>query len=389
MKTARGDRASGRSDQFADLQAEAPIAEKRPVELVQHGISRVDDYAWIRDDNWQQVLREPELLKSEVRDHLEAENVYYEAATDDLAELRDQLFEEMRGRIKEDDSSVPQVDGPFAYAVRFREGGNYPIFVRTPRGGGDETVLYDGDEEAGDSEFFRISTVAHSPDHKLIAYGVDRLGSEYYDVRVRDAASGAEFEETVPSTGGSVVWASDSRSYFYIERDENQRPKRLRRHVLGEDPAKDEMLYEEPDDTFFLGVGKSQSGEYILISSGKATSAEARFLRADAPVGTQPTLIAPRADDELYSVEHNGGYFYITTNADEAIDFKIMRAPVSSPGRDNWEAWLPYEAGTYLLGLLPLKDWMVRLERANALPRIVVSDYARENSFEIDFEEAA
>jgi oligopeptidase B len=386
---AQADPAQRRPDPFVGLEGPVPMAEKRPVEVVQHGIARIDNYAWLRDDNWQQVLREPEVLRAEVREHLEAENRYYEAATDDLADLRDQLFEEMRGRIKEDDSSVPQVDGPFAYAVRYREGGNYPIFVRTPRDGGDESVLYDGDKEAGDAEFFRISAVAHSPDHKLIAYGVDRLGSEYYDIRVRDIATGAEFEETVSSTSGNPVWASDAKSLFYIERDENQRPKRVRRHVLGADPADDELIYEEPDDTFFVGVGKSQSSQYILISSGKSTSSEVRFLRADAPAGTSPTLIAPRADDELYSAEHNGNYFYIQTNAGGAIDFKIMRAPVTSPGRDHWEDWLAHEPGTYLLDFLPLKDWMVRIERADALPRIVVTDYAQENGFAIDFEEAA
>lgn len=374
---------------FADLDVTAPVAERRPVTIEQHGIERVDEFGWLRDDNWQQVLREPDVLKGEIREYLEAENAFYAAATDDLSDLREQLFEEMRGRIKEDDSTVPQADGPFAYAVRYRTGGNYPLYVRTPRAGGDETVLYDGDNESGDAEFFSIAEVSHSPNHELIAYGVDRLGSEYYDIRVRNVASGEEYEETVGSTDGDAVWASDSKSFFYVERDENQRPRRVRRHVLGSDPSDDEIVYEEADDTFFLSVSASQSNQFILISSGKATSSEFQYLRADAALGTDPTLIAPRAEDELYDVDHHGEHFYIHTNAGDALDFKIMRAPIATPGREHWEEWLAHEAGSFVLDFMPLANWLVRIERANALPRIVVSDYELENSFEIDFPEAA
>ncbi|MEO0574965.1 MAG: S9 family peptidase [Pseudomonadota bacterium] len=374
---------------FADFDAAPPAADKRPVTIEQHGVERVDEFAWMRDDNWQQVLREPDVLKSEIRDHLTNENAYYAAATDDLESLREQLFNEMRGRIKEDDSSVPQNDGPYAYAVRYRTGGNYPLYVRTPREGGEETILYDGDNESGDAEFFSIEDVSHSPDHKLIAFGVDRLGSEYYDIRVRNIASGEEYDETVSSTDGSAVWAADSKSFFYVERDENQRPRRVRRHILGETQDQDELVYEEGDDTFFLSVSESQSGEYVFISSGKATSSEHQYVRADAKPGTTPTMIAPRVEDELYDVGHHGDHFYIHTNADDALDFKIMRAPIATPDREHWEEWLSHEAGSFVIDFMPLENWLVRIERANALPRIVVSDYTLSNSFEIDFPEAA
>ena len=136
-----------RNQPFAMVAADAPAADKRPVEIEQHGIMRVDNYAWLRDDDWQEVLRDPAALDDDIRQHLEAENTFYDAATGDLEALREQLFEEMRGRTKEDDSTVPSKDGPYAYATRYREGGEYPVFVRTPREGGDETILYDGDEE--------------------------------------------------------------------------------------------------------------------------------------------------------------------------------------------------------------------------------------------------
>ena len=374
---------------FASLSAPAPVAEKRPVEIKQHGDTRIDNYAWLRDENWQEVLRDPSQLDPDIHAQLEAENAYYETATADLEPLREQLFEEMRGRLKEDDSSVPALDGEFAYAVRYREGGEYPIFVRTSREGGPETILFDGDLEGEGEEFFRIAAVDHSPDHERIAYGVDRLGSEFYDIRIRSIATGDEFEETIPSTGGSVVWAADSRSFYYVERDDNQRPKRVKHHVIGTAPSNDILVYEEPDDSYFLGIEKSQSGEYIFIAIVKSTSSEYRYLRADAKPGTEPTLIAPRLDDELYNVEHAGDHFYIHTNAGDAVDFKIMRVPAADPGRENWQEWLPHRVGTYLNSFITFKDRFVRLERENALPRIVVSDYEQEEVYAIDFDEAA
>ena len=354
---------------FAMLSAEPPVAEKRPEEIEQHGEKRIDNYAWMRDEGWQEVLRDPAELDDDIRLQLEAENAYYEEATGDLEALRDQLFEEMRGRIKEDDSSVPQPDGDYQYAVRFREGGEYPVFVRAPRGGGDETVLYDGDLEGEGEDFFRIAAVEHSPNHALIAYGVDRLGSEYYDIRIRTVETGDEYPETIPSTGGEAAWAADSKSFYYVERDDNQRPKRVRHHVIGTDPADDRLVYEEPDDSYFLFIDESQSGEYIFIGVAKGTSSEYRFLRADAAPGTEPTLIAPRLEDQLYYAEHHGDYFYLQTNADDAVDYKIVRAPIEKPGRENWEDWLPYEPGTYITDFVPLKDRLIRLERENALLR--------------------
>ena len=374
---------------FATIAGEAPVAEKRPVEIEQHGETRVDNYGWLRDENWQDVLRDPSVLREDVHGHLTSENTFYESATGDLESLRETLFTEMRGRIKEDDSSVPTPDGPYAYSVRYREGGEYPIYVRTTRDGDDETILFDGNVEGEGEEFFRIISVDHSPNHEMIAYGVDRVGSEYYDIRVRIVDSGEEFEETVPSTDGSSVWAADSKSFYYVERDDNQRPKRIKQHILGTDPSDDRLVYEEADDTMFLSVGKSQSGEYVLIGSFKGTTSEYRYIRADAAPGVEPVLIAPRVEDQLYYVEHHGDYFYIQTNADDAVDFKIVRAPVDNPGRDHWEEWLGHRAGVYIVNAVPFADRIVVLERENALPRIVVSDYAREEAYEIEFEEDA
>ncbi|WP_375202671.1 S9 family peptidase [Hyphococcus sp.] len=366
----------------------APATEKRPVDITQHGVTRVDNYAWLRDDAWQDVLRDPSKLTADIRKMLEAENAYYGSVTEDLEPLRKKLFEEMRGRIKEDDSSVPAKDGDWKYWTKFREGGEYPVFMRKSVTGGDEQVIYDGDAERGDSEFFSIGDVAHSPDHKLAAVATDRLGSEYYSIRIRNMATGEEYPETIESAdAGGAVWAADSGSFFYVERDDNQRSKWVKLHRLGDDPANDATVYEEPDDAFFLDVSKSQSGAYIFIYSGNHVTSEARFIPADAPQ-TAPTLIAAREANVEYAPEHHGDHFFIKTNADDAVDYKIITAPVTAPGRENWKDWLPHRPGSQIVTFTTFKDYIVRMERENALPRIVISTYEGD-AHEVSFDEAA
>ncbi len=366
---------AARAGPFAETaHLEPPAAEKRPVEITQHGHTRVDPYAWLKDENWQTVLRDPGALRADVRAYLEAELAYYEAVMAPEADLRRRLFDEMRGRIKEDDASVPARDGPYEYYVRHREGGEYPIFARRPVGGGAEQILLDGDAEASGHAFFDIASVDHSPDHALVAYAVDRLGSEYYAMRFRRIADGSELEETVLNTSGDAVWAADSGSVLYVERDDNQRPKRVKRHVLGTDPARDETVYDEPDDGMFVDVSKSSSGEYVFISVGNQVTSEVRYVPA-RDTAAPPVLVAPRVEGQLYSVEHHGSEFFIHTNADGAVDFKIVRAPVGAPGREHWRDWVAHEPGTQILGFVPYAEHSVRLERRDALPHIVVADY--------------
>ncbi|MHA7872075.1 MAG: S9 family peptidase, partial [Hyphococcus sp.] len=229
----------------------APKIEKRPFRMEQHGQARNDDYHWLRAENWQEVLRDPSTLPDDIRDVLTSENAFYEAATDGLEPLRRTLFAEMRGRIKEDDASVPHKDGGWLYWRRFREGGEYPVYLRKRLSGDADEIVFDGDAERGDSEFFDIGAVAHSPDHRLAAIAVDRLGSEYFTITVRDLETGQTLGDVIESADDSgAVWAADSRSFFYVERDDNQRPKRVKLHRLGADPKEDAVVYEEPDDGY-------------------------------------------------------------------------------------------------------------------------------------------
>ena len=365
-----------------------PKIRKQPLEIEQHGDMRVDNYAWLRDEKWQEVLKDPSVLAPEIRAVLEAENEYYGAVTDDLEPLRKNLFKEMRGRIKEDDASVPMKDGPWEYWVRYKEGGEYPIFVRAPAGGGAEQIIIDGDKEGAGAAFFDVGDVAQSPDQKRAAIAIDRVGSEYYQISVRDIDSGEELPDRVENADGSgAVWTSDSSAFYYIERDESQRPKRVKLHRLGDDPASDRVVYEEADDGFFLSISKSQSGEFIFISAGSHTTSETRFLSAH-DLNAAPVLVEERNHGVEYHVEHFGDEFFILTNAGGAVDFKIVRTPVDKPSAKFWTDWLPHRPGVYVISLIAYKRWLVRLERRDAKPRMVIAD-EKGAEHEIDFEEEA
>ncbi|MEO1066030.1 MAG: S9 family peptidase, partial [Pseudomonadota bacterium] len=236
-----------------------PAAAKKPVSDTHHGITRTSDYAWLRADNWQEVMRDPSTLPQEIRDYLEAENGYTEAYFEDTTALQEALFEEMKGRIKEDDSSVPSPDGPYAYSVRYVVGGQHPRYIRSDRGGSNEKVLLDGDALAEGKAYFRLGGLGHSNDHKLGIWSYDDKGSEYFTLRVRNLETGDDLEDVIEQTTGGGVWDNEGKSFFYIKLDDNHRPSKVLRHIIGTSTSDDALVYEEPDPGFFVSVGKSAS----------------------------------------------------------------------------------------------------------------------------------
>lgn len=371
------------------MTSERPRAAKRPVSTEHHGVTLVDDYAWLRADNWQDVIRDPAVLPADIRAHLEAENRWCEAAMADTAALQTALVKEMRGRIKEDDSSVPAPHGPYAYASRYLEGAQYPRFVRTLRDGGPEEVLLDADKLAEGAAYFHLGTVSHSPDHRLLAWSLDDKGSEFHMVRLKDLDSGADLPDEVPNTAGGVSWAADGRSFFYAWLNDNHRTEKIFRHVVGTPASDDVLVYQEPDSGFFTGVGKTQSGRFIVIESHDHETSEVRVIPAADPTAA-PRLIAARELEVEYAVEDDGnGRFYILTNADDAEDFKIVSAPVEAPGRENWVDVVAHKPGRLILSMTLYRGRMVRLEREDGLPRIVVRDLASGAEHSIAFAEEA
>ena len=366
----------------------APVAPRRPHSFTCHGITLSDEYAWLKDPNWQEVLRDPQKLDQDIRNYLEAENAYTEGLLGHTAPLQKKLVAEMRGRIKEDDSSVPSPDGPFAYFRKFREGGQHEMFGRMPRNGGAEKIVLDGDALAAAHEYFRFGGSRHLPDHRLQAWSADTKGSEYFSVRVRDWETGKDLDDLVEETDGSVVWSKDCKSFFYVKLNDNHRPMQVWRHRLGTGQSDDTLVYEEPDSGWFTHLHESTSGRFCVIAGGDHETSEQRLIDLDRP-DAPPQLIAPREASVQYAVADRGDDLFILTNADGAIDFKIVIAPLAAPERKNWRDLIPHRQGVYVLEHDLYAGHLVRLERAHALPAIVIRDLKTGEEHAIAFDEAA
>ena len=353
-----------------------------------HGMELKDDYAWLRDANWQEVMRDPSRLDPEIRAYLEAENAFAKAIMAPTEALQEKLFAEMKGRIKADDSSVPSPDGPYAYSMRYVEGGQQPLMVRSRRDGSDERVLLDGNAEADGKAFFRLGGADHAPDHRLLAWSYDDAGSEFYTIHMRDTESGRDLADAIPHTAGGGAWSADGRHFFYIRLDENHRPSKLFRHEIGTPADSDVLVHEETDAGFFMGVGKTSSNRFIVISCHDHETSEVWLIPAAAPHDA-PRLVAPREAGVEYAVDEAGGEMFILTNADGAEDFKIVTAPIAAPQRENWRDLVAHRPGTLILAKTVYARHLVRLERAGGLPRIVIRRLADGGEHSIGFDEEA
>ncbi len=368
-----------------------PRAERRPLRMEQLGQVRVDDYAWLKDDAWQKVMRDPSGLRADVRAHLEAENAYTEAMLGPTEALQAELFAEMRGRIKEDDSSVPSPDGPFDYYVRYETGAQHPIYARRPHSVEDgaeaaEQVLLDADAAAKGKAFFDIGAAEHSDDHALFAYALDEQGSEYHRIEVKDLATGELLPDPVDSSTGTFAISPDSTWLFWVWRDEKGRPAKIfRRPVRG---TEDVLVYDEPDEGMFLSVGVTQSRAWIVIGAGDHETSEVRLIPASDPTAV-PRVVEPRQVGLRYELEHWDGRFVVLTNADGALDYKLCWADEADPSKAGWRDWIAHAPGRFIAGMVAHQDWFVRLERVDANNRIIVT--ARDGLAEhaIDFDEQA
>ncbi len=366
-----------------------PKADKRPVTMSNHGIERTDNYAWLRADNWQEVMRDPSVLADDIRAYLEAENDYTEAYFEDTTALQETLFEEMKARIKEDDSSVPAKDGDYAYSMRYVTGGQQPHFLRTALDGSNEQVLLDGDALAEGKAYFRLGGLGHSDDHKLGIWSFDDKGSEYFTLRVRDLATGEDLADEITETTGGGVWDNASKSFFYVKQDENHRPSKVFRHIVGDAPENDQLIYEEEDPGFFVGVGKTSANRFITIDCHDHQTAEVYLIDADNPESS-PRLVAKREIEIEYSVDDlDDTRLIISTNADDAADMKLVTAPVLDPSRDNWEDYVAYEPGRLIKSMGTYKNHLVWLEVRAALPRIVIQRLSDGEEHAISFDEEA
>ncbi len=364
-----------------------PIAARKPHSATHHTIVRDDPYDWLRAENWQEVMQSPETLAPEIRGYLDAENAYFEDHFGKPTEaLQEVIYKEIRGRIKEDDSGIASNDGPWAYNSRMLEGKQYPLIVRTPRDGGPEAVLLDCNIEAGEG-YFGFAGAEHDRSHRYLAWAADRAGSEYYDIVIRDLETGKDSEEVIVETAGSYVWTNDSSAIYYTEYDDNHRPFRVKLHIIGTPQDDDATIFEERDPGFFVGVGRTLSDKFIVIDAHDHQTSESWLI--DAETGGAPRLVAPRLTDREYDIDERDGVLFIRTNADGAEDFKVVTAPVATPGAEHWTDLVPHQQGVLILDTIVIKNHLLRLERHEGLPRIIVRDLRTNAEQTVNFDEEA
>lgn len=355
-----------------------PTAPRRPVRIEQLGHVRTDDYAWMKDENWQRVLRDPTVLREDIAVHLRAENDYATAMLRPTETLQADILAEMKGRLKPDEMSPPLPDGGWDYYARYAPGAEQPVHARRPRDApdgekvfGGEQVLIDVDALARDHDYFVVADAQHSPDHKLFAYAEDAQGSEVYRIRVKDLDTGALLDHVVESSTGDFTFSPDSQYLFWTFRDDNGRPTRIyRRPARG---GADVLVYEEHDPGFFIGVGASASRAWITITCGDQETTETWLIPASDPTAA-PRLVAAREKGVRYSMSHWQDRFIIRTNLGGATDFKLMQAPATDPSRTSWQEWVGHRPGHFIVHASAFRDHLVRVERFEANNVIVIMD---------------
>jgi oligopeptidase B len=356
-----------------------PRAEQRPFSYERHGVTIEDPWHWLRDPDY------PQVGKTDILEYLTAENDYFTAAMAPHQPLIETLFEEMKGRIKEDESSVPVRDGEWLYWWAFRAGAQYRSWYRRPARGGDEVLIYDEPAEAEGKDYFRLGAMAVSPDGRLAATLVDDNGSERFKLRIRDLSSGADLETVTDVAIGQPVWTSDSRGILFTEVNENWRSYRARLHWLGRATDEDRTLYEETEDLgFSVGLSRSQDRSLIFITTGDNSSNEVRFVPASDPEAA-PTLISPRQPRREYSVDSAHGKLWILSN-DEHLNFRLAEADLAAPG--EWRTVIPGSDRVYLTHVTAYRDHLAISSRVDGLDQLVLRAYDGAET-RIPFEEAA
>jgi oligopeptidase B len=359
-------------------QVSPPTAKVVPHRLEAHGHVRIDDYYWLRErDN-------PEVIA-----YLEAENAYTDAVMAHTEELQETLYQEILGRIKQTDLSVPVFDNGYYYYSRTEEGKDYPVYARKQGSlEAAEEVLVDVNQLAEGHGFTSVRSPAVSPDNDLIAFAQDTVGRRFYTIRFKNLTTGELLPDELPSTTGNVAWANDNRTLFYARQDpETLRSYQIYRHVLGSDPAEDELVYQEDDVEFSCYVQKTKSDAYIIIGSSQTLSNEYRYLSADDPGGSF-TLFLPRERNHEYSIDHFGDHFYIRTN-DDAENFRLMRTPVDSTAKERWEEVIPHRDDVLLEGFDVFRDYLVIMERREGLLQLRVRSWSGAEDYYLDFGEPA
>jgi oligopeptidase B len=358
--------------------AEPPVAKILPAEFEMHGDVRTDNYYWLKE------REDPE-----VSNYLEAENAYTKELMAHTEKLQETLFAEIKGRIKQDDSTVPYKRDDYYYYTRYEDGKEYPIHCRK-KGSTEaaEEIMLDVNAMAEGHDYYSVGRRAVSSGQDILAYGVDTVGRRFYTIKFKNLATGEVLDDEIADVTGNIAWANDNKTLFYSKQDPTTlRSHRIYRHILGSDPAEDELVYEEGDETFSCYVFKTKSKKYIMIAAFQTLSNEFRYLDADDPNGSF-LIFEPRKREHEYSVDHYGDHFYIRTN-DQARNFRLMRTDVKRTGMANWEEMIPHRDDVLLEGFELFRDQLVLVERSEGLLQLRIRPWSGEEEHYLDFGEPA
>jgi oligopeptidase B len=353
-----------------------PMAAKKDTVLEKHGDKRIDSYYWLND------RENPEVIQ-----YLKDENAYYEKMTAHTKDFQQQLFDEMKARIKEDDESVPYLYNGYYYITRFEKGKEYPIFSRK-KGSltAKEEIMFDCNEMAKGKAYFKLSGLNVSEDNKLVSFATDETGRRIYTLQVKNLETGEILADKIPNVNGESVWANDNKTLFYSTKDKKTlRSDKIHKHILGTDAKKDELVYYEKDDTFTVYVAKTKSKKFIVIGSTSTLTSEFQTLNANEPNG-KFKVFQPRVRGLEYNISHYNDHFYIVTNKDKATNFKVMKTPDNATASSNWVDVIPHDEKVLIEGIEIFKNYLVVEERSNGLNKIRIMPWDNSGDYYLPFD---
>ena len=366
----------------------APVAEIKSIKLVEHGDVRKDNYFWMRLSDEQKNAKKKDEQTLKVEAYLNAENAYFEHVTINTKKFQENLFEEMKARVKEDDSSVPYKDNGYFYITRFEVGNQYPIYTRKKENlEAKEELLFNVNEEAKGYDYFQLGGLNISSNNKIVAFATDTVSRRQYVLRIKNLETGEVYKDEIKNTTGGSTWANDNKTLFYTKKD----PKTLRsfkifKHVLGTSTSEDVEVFHEKDETFNAFVYKTKSDKYIVVGSHATVSSEYQVLDANNPNG-ELRMIQKRERNLEYEIAHYEDHFYIKTNKDGATNFKLMKTPENKTSKENWVDIISHRNDTLLEDISIFKDYLVIEERNNGLNKIRIKSWDNSNDYYLPFEE--
>jgi oligopeptidase B len=351
-----------------------------------HNEELIDNYSWIKQKDWKEVILNPNKLNTQVKKYLDEENLFKDNQLKDINDIEKKLFEELKSKIKNEDNSVPKKDGNYLYGYKYNKNSEYPIYYRKNTTNNSEEIILDCEKKSKTHTYFNVASISHSHDHRHVAYNIDTNGSEYFSIFIEDIQKQELLSPEIKNTTGDIVWSLDNNYIFYVRLDQNHRPTKVFKHKIGSNSEKDLLIYEEKDPSFFCSINLSKTKNYLFIRTADHETSEYLFINLKLNE-IIPTLFKKRVKKIEYDLEHHEKFFLISTNIDNAKNFKIMISHEES--YQKWEEFIPYQKVNLILDFILLKDWLVRLERTEGSENIIILNLNNKNQHKISFNEEA